>query len=83
LREGLALCGAEVGLLHEQQALIFNAVRQSVEDAVGRGQPIDVTDLAIDLCSRFPQSGVVIDDICAEINCVLAELKTAPIARAS
>jgi hypothetical protein len=50
------------------------AIQETVSDAINGGRTIDVNDLAIKLSSKYSQSGLTINAICAEIAGGLARI---------
>jgi hypothetical protein len=50
------------------------AIQETVSDAINGGRTIDVNDLAIKLSSKYSQSGLTINVICAEIAGGLARI---------
>ena len=51
---------------------IRESIAAAVSSAVEENRPVDVNELALQLSSLHPQSGLLIDEICAEIERALA-----------
>ena len=59
-----------------------DAIAAEATAVVAQNQPVNIAALALELSSRYPQSGITLDQICAEIETALREAQeVAQIAR--
>ena len=55
-----------------KRELLERAIRTAVTREMAQDRAIDVTQLAIRLSSRYPQSGIALDTICGKIEAAVA-----------